>query len=183
MWMMTVGVLCVEVHSQTKAPYLTFMKETIPNNSYVHLRQVGQKGSSALLVCHSNLSSKSCCKNMRGGWFFPNTTALPDGRIANTSPIAQRWLDQRIRIERGPSNSNISAIPSGIYQCDIAISHSKMETFYVGIYVSEGLLFTVYLNCSSNMVVGAHPHLLIFCLKLMNRRSYKSLAILLEQSS
>ena len=90
---------------------------------------------------------------------------------------------QRIRLQRGPSNTNISAIPSGIYHCDIAISHSKMETFYVGIYVYEGLLLTVYFNCSSNTVIGAHPHLLIFLPQTDEQGSYKSLAILLEQSS
>ena len=142
---MTVGVLClidllwcvVKVHSQT-APYLTFMGEIIPNNSYVDLKQLGQKGSSSFLICHTNLSSDSCCENMRGGWFFPNKTALPDGRIANTSPIAQRWLKQKIRIQRGPNTSSINAIPSGIYQCDIAINNNKNETVYAGIYESKG---------------------------------------------
>ena len=159
LWMMTVYVLCsihllwsvVEVHSQT-VPYLTFMGETIPNNSYVDLRQVGQGGTPAVIVCRTNLSS--CCTNpsIHGGWFFRNGTALPDGGIGNTnpSPISQRWLDQRIRLQRGPSNSNISAIPSGIYQCDIAISDSRKETFYVGIYVSEGGL-------------SANAHLLAHC--------------------
>ena len=150
--MMAVGVVClihllwcvVEVHSQTEAPYLTFMGETIPNNSYIDLRQLGPKGSSALLICHTNLSS--CCKNMHGGWFFPNRTALPDGGKGNTKPIpiAQRWLDQRIRIQHGPNTSNISAIPSGIYQCDIPISKSRNETFYVGIHEAEGGLFIVH---------------------------------------
>ena len=150
LWMMAVDVVClvhllwcvVKVHSQTEAPYLTFMGETIPNNSYVHLRQVGQGGTPAVISCNTKWSS--CCRNssIYGGWSFPNGTALPDGGIGNTnpSPIAQRWLDQKIRLQRGPSNSNISAIPSGIYHCDIAISDSEMETFYVGIYESEGKL-------------------------------------------
>ena len=159
MWTMRVRLVCL-IHLlwcvvETKAPYLTFMGEIIPNNSYVDLRQLGQGGTPAVIVCHTNLSS--CCTNpsIHGGWFFPNGTALPDGGIGNTnpSPISQRWLDrQRIRLQRGPSNTNISTIPSGIYQCDIAISDSKMETFYVEIYVSEGLLLTVYLNCSSKSV-------------------------------
>ena len=154
LWTMRLGVMClihllwcvVEVHSQTEAPYLTFMGETIPNNSYVHLRQVGQGGTPAVITCHTYLSS--CCRNssIHGGWFFPNETALPDGGKGNTnpSPISQRWLShQRIRLQRGPSNSNINAIPSGIYQCDIAISDSRKETLYVGIYESEGGLITL----------------------------------------
>ena len=151
LWTMVVDVIwlihqillwcVVKVHSQTETPYLTFMGETIPNNSYVDLRQVGQGGTPAVIICNINLSS--CCTNssIHGGWFFPNGTALPDGGIGNTnpSPIAQRRLDQqRIRLQRGPSNSNISAIPSGIYQCDISISDSRKETFYVGIYESKG---------------------------------------------
>ena len=154
LWMMTVGVeylfyllwCVVKVHSQTESPHLTFMRETIPNNSYIHLRQVGQGGAPAVITCNTNLFS--CCRNSsnHGGWFFPNGTALPDGGKGNTnpSPIAQRWLDQKIRLQRGPSTSNISAIPSGLYQCDIAISDSKMETFYVGIYQSEGWLLTAH---------------------------------------
>ena len=154
MWTMAVGMVClihllwcvVKVHSKTEAPHLTFMGETIPNNSYVDLRQVGQGGTPAVIVCCTNLSS--CCTNssIHGAWFFPNGTALPDGGIQNTnpSPISQRWLSQqRIRLQRGPSDSNISAIPSGIYHCDIAISDSKMETFYVGIYVSNGRLLRI----------------------------------------
>ena len=149
------GVVClihllwcvVKVHSQTEAPYVTFMGEAIPNNSFVDLRQVGKGGTPAVITCHTRWSL--CCRNssIHGGWFFPNGTALPDGGIGNTnpSPISQRWLDQKLRLQRGPSNSNISAIPSGIldYQCDIAISDNKMETIYVGIYVSEGGLLTI----------------------------------------
>ena len=154
LWTMTVGVKClihllwcvVKVHSQTEAPYLTFMGETIPNNSYVDLRQVGQGGTAAVITCNTNLSS--CCRNssIHGGWFFPNGTALPDVDISNSnpSPIAQRWLDQKVRLQHGPSNRNISVIPSGIYHCDIAISDSKMETVYIGIYVSEGGLPTAH---------------------------------------
>ena len=150
LWTMTVGVVCLihllwcvgEGHSQTEAPYLTFMGETIFNNSYVDLRQVGQGGTRAVISCHTNLSS--CCRNssIHGGWFFPNGTALPDGRKGNTypGPIAQRWLDRKVQLQRGPSNSNISAIPSGIYHCDIAISDSKRETLYVEIYEYEGRL-------------------------------------------
>ena len=150
LWTMTVDVMCLihllwcvmKVHSQTEAPYLTFMGETVPNNSYIDLRQLGQGGTLAVITCHTNLSS--CCRNssIHGGWFFPNGTALPDGGRGNTNPslISQRWLDQKLRLQRGPSTSNISAIPSGIYQCDIAISDSRKETFYVGIYESEGRL-------------------------------------------
>ena len=172
MWTIAVGVVClihllwcvVKVHSQTEVPYLTFMKETIPNNSYVHLRQLGQGGTPAVITCNTNLSS--CCRNkaIHGGCFFPNGTALPDGGKGNTnpSPIAQRWLDQRIRIQRGPSTSNISAIPSGIYQCDIAISDSRKETFYVGIYEAEGgFIYIMYSNIY--IVVSAH-----ICLKLID---------------
>ena len=149
---MTVGVVClfhllwcvVKVHSQTEAPYLTFMGETIPNNSYIDLRQLGQGGTAAVITCRTNLSS--CCRKAsnHGGWFFPNGTALPDGGKGNTnpSPISQRWLSQRISLQRGSITSNISAIPSGIYQCDIAISDSRNEKFYVGIYESEGRLLT-----------------------------------------
>ena len=173
LWTMAVGLIhllwcVVKVHSQTEAPYLTFMGETIPNNSYVHLRQLGQGGTAAVITCHTNLPS--CCRqsSSNGGWFFPNGTALQDGGIGNTnpSPIAQRWLSQRIRLQRGPITSNISAIPSGLYQCDIAISDSRNEKFYVGIYESKGRLQHIFSNTC--MVVSAHAHLYHYSLFASN---------------
>lgn len=127
-------LLLVKVYSQT--PYLTFMGNIIPNNSYVDLSIQGQ-----VIVCHTNLSSDP---RIYSGWFFPNGTALPEDSGNNSNPITQRWLDQNIELQRGPDDSSI---PPGIYRCDIS---ADRETFYVGIYETGGVLVhsTMY-NISS----------------------------------
>ena len=69
----------VEVHSQTEFPYVSFMGENLPNNSYaVDLRDVGTTPSDSV-QCHTNLST--CCSGTqgpthRGDWYFPNGTRL-----------------------------------------------------------------------------------------------------------
>ena len=130
----------VGVHSQT-VPYLTFMEEILPNNSYVDLSLVGE-GETDVIICHTD-----CCNNsnITGEWFFPNETSLPDADIGNasTNPISQKWLHQGIQLQRGPNTSNISTIPSGIYRCDIAVSQTKNKTLYVGIYGSGGALVRI----------------------------------------
>ena len=87
---MLVASLClllwslVEVHSQT-VPYVSFMKEPLPNNSYVDLTLVGEDtGDPGNTVrCHTDLST--CCSggqgSHRGDWYFPNGTRLLFGII------------------------------------------------------------------------------------------------------
>ena len=139
----------VEVHSQT-APYLTFMGEILPNNSYVDLSLVGQGGnathdSGREIVCHTDLDT--CCSGSdgHGDWFssLPGFK-LPDFTINTTHPIAMRRLHKRIRLEHV---HNISGpIPSGIYQCSIetvAVSDeggTGRERVYVGLYESGGMI-------------------------------------------
>ena len=132
----------VEVHSQT-APYLTFMGEILPNNSYVDLSLVGQGGtathdSGREIVCHTDLDT--CCSGSdgHGDWFFPHNSPAIDrpGR-----PIVMKKLPKRVRLERGTGSGTI---PSGIYQCAIetvAVSGeggTGRERVYVGLYESGG---------------------------------------------
>ena len=138
----------VEVHSQT-APYLTFMGEILPNNSYVDLSLVGQGGnathdSGREIVCHTDLDT--CCSGSdgHGDWFFPHGFKLRETTSnRNRRPIAMRRLHKRVRLERVPGISG--PIPSGIYQCDIetvAISGeggTGRERVYVGLYESGGM--------------------------------------------
>ena len=52
----------VEVHSQTEYPYVSFMGENLPNNSYVDLTLVGNDNSDPgvnIMRCLTNLSI--CC--------------------------------------------------------------------------------------------------------------------------
>ena len=135
----------VEVHSQT-APYLTFMGEILPNNSYVDLSLVGQGGnathdSGREIVCHTDLDT--CCSGSdgRGDWFFPH-----NGKRVNRVglPITMRRLHKRVRLEHVPGISG--PIPPGIYQCAIetvAVSGeggTGRQRVYVGLYGSGGMI-------------------------------------------
>ena len=140
----------VEVHSQTPpaAPYLTFMGETLPNNSYVDLSLVGGINSSAEIVCHTDL--RTCCGGDgdlyydRGNWFFPNGTILPNVyySIVDAPFVERRTNMQSVKLRRGPISGYI---PSGIYHCSIETvavhsndSSDNRASIYVGVYGSGG---------------------------------------------
>ena len=127
----------VEVHSQT-APYVTFMGETLPNNSYVDLSLVGGFGSGNEILCHTDLSS-SCHGGAgpdRGDWYFPNGDRLPFN-----GALVERRQFQRVELIRGAESGSI---PSGIYFCSIETTavhsddNTARETVYVGLYDSGG---------------------------------------------
>ena len=68
----------VEVHSQTEYPYVSFMRETLPNHAYMDLSRVEDdvNGSDSVqLQCHTDLDS--CCSGdqgeHRGDWFPPGS--------------------------------------------------------------------------------------------------------------
>ena len=65
----------VEVHPQTYS-YVSFMGNTLPNNSYVNLNHVGDDVSgNDSLQCHTDL--ETCCSSnegpYRGHWFAPGS--------------------------------------------------------------------------------------------------------------
>ena len=134
----------VEVHSQT-APYLTFMGEILPNNSYVDLSLVGQGGnathdSGREIVCHTDLDT--CCSGSdgHGDWFYPHGSPVVDRRGRS---IVMKKLHKRVRLEHGTGIKE--EIPHGIYQCAIetvAVSGeggTGRERVYVGLYESRGM--------------------------------------------
>ena len=131
----------VQVHCQT-GPYVTFMEETLPNNSYVDLNLVGGFNSGNEVLCHTYLST--CCHggagSDRGDWYFPNGDRLP----FRNDPLVERRQFQRVELIRGDRSGSI---PSGIYRCSIETRavHSvnntdftTRETVYVGLYESGG---------------------------------------------
>ena len=125
----------VEVHSQT-APYVTFMGETLPNNSYVDLSLVGGFDSGNAIVCHTDLST--CCYGGagpdRGDWYFPDGDRLP---FPGNGPLFERRQTQRVQLSREIGSGST---PSGIYRCDIETraDNTARETVYVGLYDSGG---------------------------------------------
>ena len=153
----------VEVHSQA-APYLTFMGEILPNNSYVDLSLVGQGGNATRdsgreIVCHTDLDT--CCSGSdgHGDWFFPHNHPAVERRGRS---IFMKKLHKRVRLQRVPGTSG--PIPSGIYHCSIetvAVSGeggTGRERVYVGLYESGG---RIHSNKVQSGQVG-HP-LHAFC--------------------
>ena len=143
----------VEVHSQT-APYLTFNDSVIPNHAYVELSLMMYPGNddttadiSSTVICHTDLTT--CCRyHDLGDWYFPDGHVLPGAGIRNENrrhPIAQRKLNQLVRLQRGPPEAT-GDIPDGIYHCDIDTVATR-ETIYVGVYGSGGIiiLYTQYM--------------------------------------
>ena len=134
----------VEVHSQQTFPYVSFMGQTLDNNSYVNLSLVGDYDDS--VQCHSDLSM--CCSSVRGShrgdWYFPNGTRLP---FSGSGDIFEARINQRVDIRHWKS-SNLT--PIGIYRCDIPttavhdyINTSVRDTVYVGLYTSGGGSYVV----------------------------------------
>ena len=134
----------VKVHSQT-FPRLSFMSQTLANNSYVDLREVGNVISGSDSVhCHTDLST--CCNstygNDRGDWYFPDGTRLQF--LGDGGDIYEFRGSQAVDIRRR-NNANS---PVGIYRCDLPTSAvhndtdiSVRDTVYVGLYTGSGGMF------------------------------------------
>ena len=128
-------ILCLaDIQCQT-FPYVSFMGQTLANNSYVDLSLVGNDDSGSDSVqCHTDLNT--CCSARqgpnRGDWYFPNGYRL---RFPIGSGIAQSRQDRRVELRQTTDTGR-----SGIYRCDIETSgfeNGIRETVYVGLY-SEG---------------------------------------------
>ena len=129
----------VEVHSQI-FPRLSFMGQTLANNSYVDLSQVGDDLSGSDGVqCITDLTT--CCTGLqgshRGDWYFPNGTLLDF-----TWNIRKSRGDRNAFLRHRPDTPNS---PTGIYRCDIPTlavhddtDISVRDTVYVGLYTASG---------------------------------------------
>ena len=128
----------VYVHSHA-VPYVTFMGETLPNNSYVDFSRVGDRNSGEGVQCHTDLTT--CCSRHqemdRGDWYAPGTTTrLPFIGHLNTTTF-QRHESQRVTLYHS-SRVLPSDHQSGMYRCDIAVNGSGRGTVYIGIYETGG---------------------------------------------
>ena len=136
--LMVLPLVEVTVYCQT-FPYVSFMGQTLANNSYVDLGQVGTTDANSL-TCHTDLAT--CCSSLqgphRGNWFFPNGTRLPISGVDYESRSAQL-----VQLRRNSTSNG----PWGIYRCDIPTNsvhdddgaNSLAEVVYVGLYpANEG---------------------------------------------
>ena len=125
-------------------PHVSFMGQTLANNSYVDLSKVGEDGSGSNSVqCVTDLGK--CCSDTQGGyrgdWYFPDgTTKLP---FPGGGDIFESREAQRVDLRR----RNSATLPTGIYRCDIPTNavhdddnteHSVRDTVYVGLYSRDG---------------------------------------------
>ena len=123
----------VEVDSQNVAK-IRFMRETLPNNSYVDFNLVGATPNDSV-KCRTDLST--CCSSEYGpdcgDWYFPNGTELPNFK---NSDIHEVHKDKHVQLRR-----NNGTETAGIYRCEIetsAANNDSRETVYVGLYSSGG---------------------------------------------
>ena len=139
LFLLSLFLSLVEVHSQTEYPYVSFMGVNLPNHSYVDLTLVGTDTNDPgnTVRCITNLGT--CCTSNqgihRGYWYFPDGDSVP-----NRSPginIFEFRGTQRVALRRRHNAMG----PSGLYLCDIPTDDNDLsvrETVYVGLYASGG---------------------------------------------
>ena len=114
----------------------------------------------------------TCCRGVDGGdggdWYFPDGGSLPGAGIRNENrqhPIAQRKLNQLIRLQRGPPYVT-GTIPDGIYRCDIetvavnGADNTARETVYVGVYGSGGIIHVCTGSTCIHVIVCTYLYIL-----------------------
>lgn len=125
-------------------PYISFMGQTLANNSYVELKFVGNDSNGYnSLQCHTDLGT--CCSRAqgshRGDWYYPNGS-----RLQFRGGFFEVRSDQVVILRKLTG----IVMPSGIYRCDIPTAEvhddsdgSVRESVYVGLYSSGGrFIFT-----------------------------------------
>ena len=133
----------VRAQLQTDYPFVTFMGENLPNNSYIDLTLVGEvKAAGVENIVRCNTDLDTCCGSMqgdhRGDWYFPNGTIVEGPE--NGTDIYRRRGDQRVNLLR----RNNASSPSGIYHCNIPTIalydnfNTVGDAVYVGLYANGG---------------------------------------------
>ena len=106
----------VEVQSQTEYPYISFMRTTPSNHSYVDLGQVWDNSSVNTLQCHTDL--ETCCRRQsngilgRGDWFVPGS----DIRLPFGNDPGQIYEDRKHQVVHLKCRHDAVKL-NGIYCC------------------------------------------------------------------
>ena len=112
-------------------PYITFVGQTLPNNSYIsfsHLELGGFNNGNGI-ICHTNATF--CCSSNLAKWIFPNGSDVEQDGVLESIK-----LNKRVELQRVTVSGNI---PSGVYQCYIiTINPQTTGTANVGLYDTEG---------------------------------------------
>ena len=99
--------------------------------------------------CHTDI--QPCCSPPKGGissgdWYFPDGDRLPFSSVS-TAGIHMIRTVQRVDLRRRDDDLS----PSGIYTCEIQANGddniAEIETVYVGIYGSGGIIYNSTFLC------------------------------------
>ena len=127
----------VAIHCSAAAASLWLRGESLPNNSYVNLSDVGDENEG--VQCRTDL--KTCCSitesnHHRGDWIFPDRSPLPFSNEPNSNMIFQARTDMRVDMRRRVGSSDPP--PPGIYSCSISVSpNGSTEELFVGLYLPD----------------------------------------------
>ena len=146
----------VDANSQT-VPYMTFMGNILPNNSYVDVSLVGDPLSGGEGVqCHTDLTT--CCNSDqgmdRGDWYAPDSEdrlPLESEKEDSADAIYEHHENQIVTLYK----RSTAVIQSGMYRCEIAVSVSGRGTIYVGLY-ETGCIRQISLFVYYNYYNGIH---------------------------
>ena len=121
---------CEDSH-EISIPYLSFKHQSLSNNSYVDINEIGKAtDGSDSIQCRSEL--KNCCQTagpLSGSWSYPDGSEV-GGNIYQSRGTMRADLRRR----------NNAITPVGIYCCRIAYNSSDPSannTLCVGIYGSS----------------------------------------------
>ena len=110
-------------------PYITFVGQTLPNNSYISFSrlELGGFNNGNGIICHTDASH--CCSSNIAKWMFPNGSDVEQDGVLESIK-----LNKRVELQRGTASGNI---PSGVYQCYITVfsgGTATTGTANVGLY-------------------------------------------------
>ena len=125
--------------------FISLNGEMIPDHGYVVISDIGSTDSAALL-CHTNRAPPVYGNDNSGGnWFAPDGTRVYSDNVLgfrkNRDPMVVRLL-------------RTIALPNeGIYQCAVEDDTLTLQTLYMGLFYTEGGLFTYFVFCISYIYV------------------------------
>ena len=111
-------------------PYITFVGQTLPNNSYISFSRLESGGfnNGNGIICHTD--AIFCCSSTLAKWISPNGSDVEQDGVLESIK-----LNKRVKLQQGTVSGNI---PTGVYQCNITISGGTTGTANVGLYDTEG---------------------------------------------
>ena len=108
--------------------YLSLEGQTIANNSYIDIDEIGISDDSTLM-CHTNRTSSM----VEGNWYYPNGTIVETEGESNMSDAFFRVNKTGGVISLFKTSSNIASSETGQFYCIILNANNINQTLYVNI--------------------------------------------------